>query len=151
MAIILRMVMAPGIEMYSSVMRIRELTILLKEGIQKLSLVNAECSAGKYLIVGTVVVKWTSQGKWSNHDKWNSPAGWNNPRIASLNNAGLNNLNSLVSRNNAGLSPVATSHNHRDASSNAGMITAVEAAVVIMVMAEVMAAEEDKIDSCTIN
>ena len=146
------MVMAAiGIETYSSGMRIRELTILLKEGIQKLSLVNAECSAVKYLIVEVMVVKWTSPGNRNNHARWNSPAGLNNPRTASLSSAGLNNLNSLVSRNNGGLSPVATNPNHRDASLNAGMIIAVEAAVVIMVMAEVMAAEEDKIDSYTIN
>jgi len=66
-------------------------------------------------------------------------------------NAALNNLNSPVSRNNGGLSPVATNPNHRDASLNAGMIMAVEAAVVIMEMAVAMAVEDDKIDSYTIN
>jgi hypothetical protein len=66
----------------------------------------------------------------SSHARWNSPADLNNPRTASLSNAGLNSHNSHVVTN------------HRDVSLNAGMIMV--AVVEVVIMAEVMVAEEDK-------
>src|SRR3982751_2357684 len=101
---------------------------------------NAEWNAGMYLIV--IMAMDASQ---SNHVKWNSRASLNVHRAGNLSNAGWNNHSSNVRWNSRADLNSRNSHvviSPRDVSSNVGMIIMAAAAVVIV--AEVMVAEEDK-------